>query len=82
MGNYNNRANARYAKGDYDGALADYNQPLALNPRYAEVYANRGTLWLRLGRAAEADADFAQRLALEPDLKSSLERRIKQLQTQ
>jgi len=79
---YNNRANARYAKGDYEAALADYNQALTLNPRYAEVYGNRGMLWTRLGRTAEAEADFAQCLELKPDMKSSLEQRVKQLQAQ
>ena len=39
-------------------------------------------LWLRMGRRAEADADFAQGLALKPDMKSSLERRIEALQSQ
>jgi tetratricopeptide (TPR) repeat protein len=79
---YNNRANARYAKGDYDAALADYDHALAIDPRYAEVYANRGMLHLRMGRRAKADADFAQSLALKPDMRSSLELRIKALQAQ
>jgi len=48
----------------------------------AEVYANRGMLWLRLQKTPEADADFAQRVALNPDMKFSLEQRINQLQAQ
>jgi tetratricopeptide (TPR) repeat protein len=80
--NYNNRANARYAKGDYEGALADYNHALALNPRSAEFFANRGMLWLRLKKTSEAEADFARCVALDPDMKSSLEQRINQLQAQ
>jgi len=79
---YNNRANACYAKGDYEGAMADYNRALALNPRSADVYAHRGMLWLRLGRPAEAEADFEQCVALNPDMNSSLEQRINQLQAQ
>jgi tetratricopeptide (TPR) repeat protein len=79
---YNNRANARSAKGDYEGALADYDQALALNPRYAEVYANRGVLRLWLKKTSEAEADFARCVALDPDMKSSLEQRINQLQAQ
>jgi tetratricopeptide (TPR) repeat protein len=79
---YNNRANARYVKGDYDAAIADYNLALALNPRCAEVYANRRMLHLRSSRRAEADADFARCVALKPDMKSSLEQRVNQLQAQ
>jgi S1-C subfamily serine protease len=31
-------------RGDYRGALADYNQAIAINPKYAEAYNNRGFL--------------------------------------
>src|SRR5262245_8195966 len=48
--------------------------------RGSEWHAHRGMLWSRLGRKAEADADFAQCLALKPHMKSSLEQRLKQLQ--
>src|SRR5260370_1507682 len=39
---YNNRGNARRAKGEVDGAIADYTRALETNPRYAEAYYNRG----------------------------------------
>jgi hypothetical protein len=39
-------------------------------------------LWLRLQKTPEADADFAQCVALKPDMKSSLEQRVNQLQAQ
>jgi lipoprotein NlpI len=35
-----------------------------------------------MGRKAKADADFAQSLALKPDMRSSLELRVKALQAQ
>lgn len=78
---YNNRANARFVKGDNDAALADYNKALEIDPRYAEIYANRGIVWLRMGQKAKADADFAACLALKPGIQSSLERCIKVVQT-
>ena len=37
-------------------------------------------LRLRMGRKAEADADLARSLALKPEMKTSLEERIKVLQ--
>lgn len=70
------------ARGEFDRAVADYNLALSLNPRYAEVYANRGMLHLRLGRRADADADFARCGALKPDMRSLLEQRVNQLQAQ
>ena len=39
---YNNRGNAYKANGDLDRAIADYNQAIALDPKYALAYNNRG----------------------------------------
>ena len=75
-------ARARIAKGEFEAALSDLNRGLELDPRYAEIYSNRGMIWLRLGPTAEPEADFNQTLALKPDMDASLERRIKHLQTQ
>ena len=44
--------------------------------------ANRGMLRLWLKKTSEAEADFAQCVALKPDMKSSLEQRINQLKAQ
>jgi hypothetical protein len=35
-----------------------------------------------MGRTAEADDDFARSLRLKPDMKTSLERRVKLVQSQ
>jgi tetratricopeptide (TPR) repeat protein len=42
---YNNRGYDWYMKGDYDKAIADFNQALVLCPKYAAVYSNRGVAW-------------------------------------
>src|SRR3954447_13913587 len=43
-GAYNNRGNAKGAAGDLDGAIADYNHALQLDPKLAEAYYNRGNV--------------------------------------
>ncbi|MCI0390589.1 MAG: hypothetical protein MOB07_17730 [Acidobacteria bacterium] len=50
---------ARAGKGDLDGALRDFDQALALNPRLVGALISRGLL-LWLGRLPEAEADFAR----------------------
>src|SRR4029077_10182209 len=57
---YNKRGLAKEAKGDHDGAIADYNRAIELDPKYAGAYNNRG-----LAKKAKVDqncciADFDQ----------------------
>lgn len=57
-------------------AITDYDQAIALNPRYADAYCSRGLVRLRQGDETAAARDFKQCLALNPNLKASLERFI------
>ena len=52
---------------DRDGALADLEKAIALNPRLAGAHARLGELLLTLGESERARAVFAQELALDPD---------------
>ena len=67
-----NRALLRRAKGDLDGALADYTLAIAINPEHAESYLNRGVCRLLQFKDAEADQDFETCLKLKPDLKDTV----------
>jgi tetratricopeptide (TPR) repeat protein len=57
----------KYRKGDIQGALADYNQAIALNPKFVNAYSNRGTLKQdKLNDRQGALADLNQAIALDP----------------
>ncbi len=38
-----------HPKGDLDGAIADYNEAIRLNPQYANAYNNRGEAYFAKG---------------------------------
>ena len=65
---FHNRANARQMTGDLQGAEADYDEALRLNPKYAVSYANRGIVRYDLGDYGGAIADYTDALALDPDM--------------
>ncbi len=54
-------------KGDYQGALADYNQVLRIDSKYALAYNNRGYLKMqRLNDVNGALADFNRSISINP----------------
>jgi Flp pilus assembly protein TadD len=61
-----NRAAARKAAGDLDGALADLLQILELAPGWPEAHYNLGNLLLERGELAEAMDAYRQALAARP----------------
>ncbi|MDY7006729.1 MAG: tetratricopeptide repeat protein [Cyanobacteriota bacterium] len=42
---YFRRGLGRYDRGEYEQAIADYNQAIRLNPKYADPYYNRGLIY-------------------------------------
>jgi Flp pilus assembly protein TadD len=64
----NNRGVLKSGDGDSQGAIADFDAALALDPDYAAAVYNRGQAWRRAGDAARADADFSRALRLDPGL--------------
>src|SRR5262249_16119380 len=51
---------------DYDGAIADYDEALKLDPLYALAWMNRGSARQGKGEYAQALADFAEATRLNP----------------
>ena len=64
---YYNRGVAKLKLGDYEDAIADYDQAIALNPDDADAYYNRGIAKRGLGDHDSAIADFDQGIELKPD---------------
>lgn len=60
------RAYSRMEAADYAGAFEDYSEALKLNGADADVINNRGTALLKLGRFAEAVADFDRCIRQDP----------------
>lgn len=53
-------------KGDYRGAIDDYNRALAINPQFGEVYFRRGIARSLIKDWQGAEADYTQAIALKP----------------
>ena len=60
-------ATQKYKNGDKQGAIADYDRAIALNPNYAEAYNNRGITKSNLGDKQAAITDFNLALKINPD---------------
>ncbi len=63
---YCSRGNAKYASGDYKGAIIDFDKALELNPD-AIIYSNRGSAKGKLGDKTGAIMDFDKSLELNPE---------------
>jgi len=51
---------ADQAGGDFDKAIADFNEAIRLDPNNAQAYQNRGVAYEKKGEKAKAEEDFAQ----------------------
>jgi len=62
----NQQGLAKQNKGDWDGAMADYNEAIRLDPRYYAAYDNRGNVKCQKGDLNGAMADIDQAIRLNP----------------
>ncbi|ABW33469.1 tetratricopeptide repeat protein [Acaryochloris marina] len=63
-----NRALRKYEQGDYKGAIADFDQAIALNPQNVMAYIHRGFTYDDMKEYSKAIADFDRAIALNPEL--------------
>jgi Tfp pilus assembly protein PilF len=55
-----------FARGDYDAAIAGYNDALQADARFALAYQGLAEVYARLGRMDEAVETIQKAIALEP----------------
>lgn len=69
---WSNRGNVRLMLGDPEGAIADQNEAMAIEPDQLDPHLNRGTAEEALGRWHEAAADYRWILARNPQEAAAL----------
>lgn len=69
---YVNRGIIRSARGDYTGAVADYDRAIHMNPKLAEAFANRGTVFIRRAKYHDALVEFDRALSLDLEMPASV----------
>jgi len=72
---------AKEKKNDQEGALADYNQVILLQPDLAEAYFRRGRVLVRQGKSNTAVLDFNKALELDHNMTDALAARANILLT-
>jgi tetratricopeptide (TPR) repeat protein len=65
--NYNNRGVIWKAKGEYDRAIADFDEAIRLEPGKATYWNNRGSAWADEKQYDRAIADFDVAIGLAPE---------------
>ena len=62
---YENRALALLERSDFDGAIADFDRAINLDPNGADSFNGRGAAWRAKGDLDRAEADFSHAIKLD-----------------
>jgi lipoprotein NlpI len=63
---YYSRGLAYYDKGDDDRAIAEFNEAIRLDPKFAYAYSSRGLAYDHKGNLDRADPDYNEAIRLDP----------------
>jgi tetratricopeptide (TPR) repeat protein len=55
-----------FEKGQWDKAIAEYNEAIELDPKYADAYFNRGAAYGSKGQYDQAISDFTKAVEINP----------------
>jgi len=70
-GDYIKRGSAKFATGDFSGALDEYHSACDAEPDGYMNFFKRATVYLATGRTRQAEIDLAKVLKLRPDMKQA-----------
>ena len=69
---YYSRGLAYYDKGDDDRAIAEYNEAIRLDPKFAYAYSSRGLTYDHKGDLERASPDYDEAIRLDPKYAQAL----------
>jgi lipoprotein NlpI len=74
---YDNRAVEYEKKGDLERAIADYNEAIQRDPKYAVPYNGRGNVWSDNGDLERAIADYTEAIRLDSEYATAYRNRAR-----
>ena len=69
---YDDRGNLLAQRGDFEGALADLNRAIELEPKFAKAYGDRGIVHVMRGEDMAAELDFKKCFELDKRLEPQI----------
>ena len=79
---YDDRGNLLAQKADLDGAMADLNKAIEIDPKYAKAYGDRGIVRMMRGEDTNAESDFEKCFELDKRLEFQFKSAANQIKQQ
>src|ERR1700730_16138315 len=72
---YTNRAAAYHEQGDNNRAIADLNEAIRIDPKFAMAFSNRGNAYNDKGDSDRAIADYNAAIRIDPNFATAFQNR-------